>query len=241
MLTAVLIGFSSCDSDDSVSDMFEEANGGDVAQNLIAQVTVESNDPTEADRNITVNYASDNSVTSVNDGVDTAIFSYEGGALSQVTGSGDALNIMELYEAPLDAFEIGEVLSYDSNNNPSLLSLVEEEFDGTLTFYEATITYDSEPNPTFYTLQAAGIIEVLDQTELSFSMIPDPAEIVLARMLYPLNNPNGMVIRDESGAVVVTMSINHVYNDDDYPTSSTVTIDSTDDGASAYVLTYTYR
>ncbi|NQX76225.1 hypothetical protein [Gilvibacter sp.] len=141
----------------------------------------------------------------------------------------------------MDAFEIGEVLSYDSNNNPSVLSLVEEEFDGTLTFYEATITYDSEPNPTFYTLQAAGIIEVLDQTELSFSMIPDPAEIVLARMLYPLNNPNGMVIRDESGAVVVTMSINHVYNDDDYPTSSTVTIDSTDDGASAYVLTYTYR
>ena len=96
------------------------------------------------------------------------------------------------------------------------------------------------PNPTFFTLEAAGIIEVLDNVQLQFSPMPTPEEIIAARMLYPVNNPIGMVIRDEAGSTVAQITISHVYDDEDYPTSSNVVIVS-DEGDSGYQLTYTYR
>ena len=229
----------SCNEDDSVSNMFEEVNGP-VAEKLIASVNVVSSESSEPDRTVTINYASDDSVTSVTDGTQTALLVYDGGDLSQVNSEGDALNILELYESPLDAFEIGDIVSYDAAGNPEVLTLIQEEFDGSLTFFEATLNYDDRPNPTFFTLQAAGIIEVLDNVQLSFSAAPTPSEIVAARLLFPLNNPTGMAIRDESGAVVAQVTISHVYDDDNYPTTSTVAINS-DEGDSGYILTYTYR
>ena len=126
--------FTACNEDDSVSDMFEEVNGP-VAEKLISTIDVVSSESSEPNRTITVNYASDNTVTSVNDGTTTAILAFDGDELSQISSEGDALNILELYESPLDAFEIFNIDSFDSNGNPAIVTLVREEFDGTLSFF----------------------------------------------------------------------------------------------------------
>ncbi|WP_353776929.1 hypothetical protein [Winogradskyella sp. 3972H.M.0a.05] len=234
----------SCSSDDSSNDPSDPPTE---IQRFIESITVVSaQDPAE-NTTINVTYDTDGKVTSVTDGVDTNLFIYDNGALSNITGGGDNLNVLELYDTPQDAFEFGEVTQYDNNGNPVQLTLLDEEYDWntnsyTTVVYTAEISYDNKPNPYFYTLDAAGIIDALDNIELNFSSDVQNPQLVQARMLLPANNPSMITIKDADNVTTHTVNFDYVYNADDYPTSASVTAtDVMDNSTSIYTATYTYR
>lgn len=238
--TAILT--SACN--DSSSDEFEEANG-DVAVRLIEKVVVISAQDVLENKTITVNYDTDNRITNISDGVDSNIFVYSSGTLTNITGNGDTFNVEELYDSPYDAFETGEVLEYDGNANPKKIRFYEEDYDFPTnsyitTEYIATIFYDNKPNPYFYTLKAGGIIAALDAIQLNFSMNPQAPQLVQARMMLPVNNINKVEYRDIDGVLTGTVRADYVYDSANYPTSATVT--ATSDGeTSVYTATYQYK
>ncbi|WP_212745825.1 hypothetical protein [Winogradskyella algicola] len=238
---------------ESASDEFDDANPDAVARYIETISVVSAQDASE-NTTVTVNYDANGRVSSVTDGVDTSLFVYSNGELSNITGQGDNLNVEELYESPYDAFETGIVNQYDSNGNPVNITFYEYEYDWQTDTedqveYTAQITYDSNPNPYFYTLDAAGIIDAMDQVDLNFSMNVSNPEIIQARALLPLNNVSSITYRDEDGNVVYEIEADYVYNSDDYPTSATVTGTSYDedyDGnpvseTGVFSATYTYR
>ena len=152
----------------------------------------------------------------------------------------------ELYESPYDAFETGDVLEYDENGNPELLEFREDEYDYDMDdyvtkLYTAELVYDDAPNPFYYTLQAGGLIDVLDGVQLNFSVNPQLPEIVQARLLFPVNNLSQIIYKDEEGEIVYTINANFVYDEDNYPTSATVTAVSSDyDDQDTFTTTFTY-
>ncbi len=231
----------SCGSDDdSVTDDFMDVNGS-VPVRLIESITTQSAQSSEENIALQATYDGDDRLTTVSNGEETSFFVYENDELATVTGEGDPLNTSELYQSPYDAFEVGEILEYDSNGNPSRILFLEEDFEGEIEEFTATLSYDNTPNPFFYTMRAGRIIEVLDNVELEFSMAPQPSEIVLARMLFPVNNLSGMVIRNESNEIVYQLNADFVYDADDYPTSGTFTAISDEDGTSVYTAAFTYK
>lgn len=248
ILTLALVLCTACESD-STSDEFEDMNPDAVAR-LISQVAIVSAQNPADNTTITVNYDANNRVTSVTDGVETNVLAYENGDLANVSGPGETLTVQDLYDdSPYNVFEEGEVLNYDANNNPQTISIFETEYDwGTemevTTEYTATISYDDKPNPYFYTLQAAGVIEIMDNVELNFSSEMDAPELIQARLLFPSKNVSGLTITDEDGEVVVEVVGDYVYNSDNYPTSGTLTETTYDDGLvdeiSVISVTYTY-
>jgi hypothetical protein len=233
----MLMVFVSCNKD--VSDEFLDANGN-VAQKYIKRIEVISaQDPLE-NKTITVSYDGNNRVSSISDGATTSIFVYENNELSTITGDGDPFDIVELYQAPYDADETGDILEYDANGNPRRILILDEFYDGSVDELTGELTYDVAPNPFFYTLEAGGLIEVMDKVKFNFSMAPQPAEIVRARMLFPLNNLNGVIFKDQTGAIKYDMRADYVYNEDNYPSSATFTvIDENETGI--YTATYFYR
>ncbi|MFK7833265.1 MAG: hypothetical protein AB8B52_08315 [Winogradskyella sp.] len=246
-----LVVFMSCE--DSASEEFDDANPDAVARLIETVAVVSAQDPSE-NTTITVNYDANNRVSSITDGVDSSIFVYSNNELSNISGQGDNLNIEELYESPYNAFETGEVTQYDDNGNPTTITFYETEYDWSSNTdieleYTAEITYDANPNPYFYTMQAAGIIAVLDNVELNLSMNPTSAEVIQARLLLPLNNIVSISYKDENGELVFNLAADYVYNSDNYPVSGTVTGTSYDedfDGqpeteTSIYSAQYTYR
>ena len=97
-------------------------------------------------------------------------------------------------------------------------------YDGSISEeYIVEITYDDKPNPFFYTLEAAGIIKVLDNVNLNFSMTPQAEQLVKAKLLLPLNNPQKVVVRHLDGTVKSQVTTSYVYGNDKYPTSATFT------------------
>lgn len=226
LLCALILTFS-C-SEDSVSDEFINANGN-VHGKLISTVAISSAQDPQENRIISLSYTSDGALNTIDNGVETGIFIYSNDdKLTNITGGSDNLNILELYESPYDAFEKGEVLIYDDNGNPKKIEFYEEEYDynsGTYVtkIYTADITYDDTHNPYFYTLKAAGIIEVLDGVKLNFSINPQVPEIVQARMFFPVNNPSQIIYKNEEDELVYTINANYVYDNENYPTSATVT------------------
>ena len=80
--------------------------------------------------------------------------------------------------------------------------------------YTADVSYDDTHNPYFYTLEAAGIIEVLDGVRLNFGIQPQVPEILKARMFFPVNNPSQIIYKNEEGDVVYTINANYVYDND---------------------------
>ncbi|WP_299367614.1 hypothetical protein [Winogradskyella sp.] len=246
LLSCIALFTLSCGDDDTASGEFNDANGN-VQPKLIESIAVTSaQDPLE-NTTVMFTYTSDGQLSTISDGSETGIFVYDNSDnLTNISGSGDNLNIEELYESPYDAFETGDVIAYDGDGNPITIEFYEEEYDfNTDTYvtkvYTADISYDDEHNPYFFTLEAGGLIEVMDDVELNFSMNPQLPEIVQARMLFPVNNPSQIIYKNEEGAIIYTINANYVYDDENYPTSATVTsIEAEDSGLSTYTAVFTY-
>ena len=243
-LLTVLAVFMSC-SEDSATDEFNAANQN-ASVKLITNLSVVSAQDASENQSVTINYNGNNQVANITDGVETSILVYDNDNLTNVTGEGETLNVEELYESPYDAFETGEVLQYDSNMNPVSIRFLEEEFDffnNTMNVveYYAEIEYDATPNPFFYTLEAAGIIDVLDNVDLNFSMDVQAPEIVQARLLLPTNNIKKITYKDEDLTPIYQIVANYVYDAQNYPSTGTVTsTDLGDDSVSVYTTTFTY-
>ena len=227
-LTVLIVACSS----DSVSEEFDNTNGN-VQEKLISSIALISNQDSQENGVISLSYNSDGSLNTINNGTETQIFIYnDNNELTNVSGGGDNLNILELYESPYEVFETGEVVVYDDNANPQDIEFYEEEevYDNetgsyyyVTKIYTAEITYDNTHNPYFYTLEAAGIIEVLDGVQLDIGVNAQLPEIVQARMFFPLNNPSQINYKNEEGQILFTTNANYVYDDENYPTSATIT------------------
>uniref|UniRef100_UPI00404B49C1 hypothetical protein n=1 Tax=Flavobacterium sp. TaxID=239 RepID=UPI00404B49C1 len=243
-LLFVLSSMISC-SDDSVTDEFNDGNGN-VQEKFVSSISVVSAQDNAENKNIVLTYTSDGKLNTITDGLETSIFVYQNNQLSDISGGGDNLSIEELYNSPYDAFETGNVLVYDDNGNPKKIEFFEEEYDYNLgdfvtNTYTADISYDSTHNPYFYTLEAGGIIDVLDGVQLSFSMNPQAPQIVQARLLFPVNNPSQIVYKNEEGEIVFTINVNYVYDNENYPTSATITAVSVETSEqSTYSATFQY-
>ncbi|KAF2518355.1 hypothetical protein E0W68_10055 [Flavobacterium salilacus subsp. salilacus] len=235
------LAFTGCSDDDS-SDNFNGVNG-DTAKRYITKVVATANEESLQTETLIVTYNADGTVNTASDGTETNLFSYEGGELTTITGSGDNLIVNDVMNTVYDGYEVGEVLEYDNAGNPTKLRLFERDYDGSIyASYTATITYDAKPNPYFYTLEAAGIIDVLDNVELNFSMTPQAEEIVLAKKLLPVNNPSKVIIRDEdTNEVTGQVTAVYQYNSDNYPVIVEITEKDRYNDIYTYTAAYTYK
>ncbi|RMA56261.1 hypothetical protein [Ulvibacter antarcticus] len=223
----IICAFSVLSCDKSASDEFEEANG-DITPRYLSSISIVSAQNSNENKNVNFSYDANGKLSSVSDGTDNSLFVYENGSLTNITGQNDNLTIAELYESPYDSYDIGAVESYDSNGNPTRIIYLYEEYNYTTSSYEifehtADISYETTHNPFFFTMQAAGIIEVLDGVDFNLGLNPQSAQLVQARALLPVNNPSEVVYRDENGTVLQTVVTDYVYNSDNYPTSASVT------------------
>ena len=75
---------------------------------------------------------------------------------------------------------------------------------------------------------------------LQCSIPENNSNIVVAKLLLPVNNPNHFVIKTLSGQVKAEVVATYVYNSDGYPTSATFTSTSEGD-VSVSAATYTYQ
>ena len=224
--------FASCSSDSSSEDL------PGTAKYIKTVHMVDTSDGT--DETVTVNYNTDGSVSNVTDGTETSTFVYnDSDHLTTITGDSDPLSMSELYEAPYDGFEFGEVLQYDSNGNPKKLRLFERDYDGLIIAeYTSDITYDSQANPFLHTLDKAGILDVIDNIDINFSSTPGSEQLVVASQLLFVNNPKTFTVKDSENNVIDTVVANYVYDGQGYPTSGTFT--HTDDSGDISVSTATY-
>ncbi len=230
---SVLIFLSGCQK--SSEEEFNDANG-DIAEKYIKRLEITSNVVTE---NVTywVNYDSENRVSSVTDGTSSHIFSYNSNNnLATVTDQGETLNVNDLYQSPYDAFETGNVLEYDAKGNPIRIECFEDGYNSDPLIGE--VTYDPNPNPFFYTLKAAKIIEVLDRVDLNFGA--QSPSIIKARLLLPYNNISGMIFKDLSGNTKYEVHIDYTYTADKYPISAVVNAVSANESR-IYEAKYFYK
>ncbi len=243
IIPLILVTLLGCEK--SASDEFDEANGN-VVRKLVKNIVVVSAQNSSENKNITINYDSNYRLNTVSDGQQTSVFVYENGEISTITGQNDNLIIEDLYASPYDVYENGDVLEYDSKGNPIKLLVTEEIYNyNTGTYdvfdYTALISYDNKPNLFYYTLDSAGLIDVMDGVKLNFSANAQSPEIVMARALLPVNNPTDIVYKNQNGETVSTVAIDYVYDDDNYPSSATTTAVSIEDNdTSVYNTTITY-
>ena len=222
----LLTGLFILNSCSSASEEFDDANG-DVEELYISSVLVANAADLSDQRTITLNYDAETRLTDVSDGETVEYFTYENDKLADVSGETGNLSIEELYQSPYNAFEVGDVRVYDSNGNPERIAFFSEVYDSAtretrIREYTAVVTYDTAPNPYFYTLKAAGIIEVLDGVQLEIGLTPQASELVRARALLFMNNPTRLLYLDEDGAPLFDMQVDYTYNDFNYPTRANV-------------------
>lgn len=230
---------ASCSSDDS-SAVFNDANGN-VAKKYIKDIQVVSAQDASENRTMTVTYDANGRVTNASNGTETSTFAYEGGNLAHVTGTNDVLVINDMFQTPYDGYEYGDVLAYDNNGNPVEVRIYKRDWTGEIMEeYKGEITYDAKPNPFFYTLEAAGIIDVLDNVELNFSMTPQAPELIKAKLLLPSNNPKKVVIKHLNGTVKKQVVADYVYDAANYPSTATFT-ETIDGEVRIYTAAYTYK
>lgn len=232
-------------SDDSPSDEFEEANG-DVAKKYITQLAIESTDSPEDDVTFQFNYDANGRLITVSNQDGEQTLEYQNGKLSNISGNDqDPFNIEELYQSPYDAFETGHVEEYDDNGNPYKIILHEEKYVSATDEYvvvetTAEIIYDNVHSPYYYTLESAGIIEVMDKVEFNFNMTPQNSDIVKAKALFPVNNPTKIVYKDENGVPSYQIDVTYEYDAEKYPITATVVSTSLEeDESEREVYTYT--
>ena len=237
-ITLLLLAIScftiSCSSEE---DGFDEANQN-AAKKYVKKIITTG----EGESNLSeISYDSQGRVTSATSDNETKYFSYsddEDGGLNKVSGGGENLMTNEIISEIKDAYEIGEVLQYDKNGNPTVLELYEEDYEGNQTTNTATITYDDKPFMFYYTLDAAGIIDVLYDVRLQFYA---PEEIIIAKKLLPVNNPVRAIIKDDSNQEIGSISLDYNYDEDNYPETTTV-ISIDDEGyVESYDVVYQYR
>lgn len=237
---------TSC-NEESVSDDFEEVNG-DVAVKLMESISVSDAEDSSDYTTVTMYYTNDGKLNTISDGSETTVFVYDNdNKLTRITSDGDNLNMEELYESPYDAFDTGEVVEYDDNNNPKKIEfLVEECIDDywcdeyEVKIYTAELSYDDAHNPFYHTFNAGGIIDVLDNVELNFGSSQSP-EIVKVKDLFPMNNLSQIIYKNEEGEPLVSLNINFSYDDENYPTSATITavdIEESEQSVSSVIFTY---
>lgn len=230
---------------DSVSDEFEEINGN-VAQKFLKSIAVTSAQDFNENLKVELAYNSNGTLNTISNGTDSSIFIYKKDKLSTITGPGNNLNMEELYGSPYNAFETGQVQEYDDNGNPIKIIFYVEDYDFEIQDYVireniAEISYDDTPNPFYFTLQAGGIIDILDNVKLNVGADLKNSKIIQARLLFPLNNPKQIVYKDENKEVMYTINANYVYDEQNYPTSAVVTsiaADSSENGTLTVSFTY---
>ena len=79
LLSALILTFG-C-SNDSVSEEFDDANG-DTEKKLISSVAIISAQDPQDDKTISLSYTSDGSLNTINNGIETGIFTYNNDAVS---------------------------------------------------------------------------------------------------------------------------------------------------------------
>jgi YD repeat-containing protein len=201
----------------STEDEFIEVNG-DVKEKLISKI--EARDVYGEKTIVVFNYNGQNQISSISDGEETTTFNYnsQGELISTVTKNypndePSLLNMSELYQAPYDVFDSGEVLEKDSNNNPIKILVYKNGYGSEILTVE--IIYDDKPNPFFYTIKSSSMLDVLDKTYFNFGY--QSPEIVKAKDLLPNNIFTGMIFKDSNGITTQEVQINYSYDDDDYP------------------------
>lgn len=234
---------TSCDK--SSSEEFEDVNAN-TTEKFISSISLVSAQDTDENAKVELSYDSEKRLSSVTDGSGTSVFVYDDKGLTDVTGdrNDDNLDMDELYKSPYDAFETGDVVAYDDNGNPSKILFFEEEYnDGSDDYiskqYSAELTYEATHSVYFHTLKATGLIDVLDQVKLNFSMQLQAQEILKARTLLPNNNISKIIYKDEEGAVTFEIETFYTYDADNYPTQVTVTSKSSEETL-VYKLNYEY-
>ncbi|MBC8643318.1 hypothetical protein H9W95_01905 [Flavobacterium lindanitolerans] len=113
ILASLLFAVFASSCSDSSSDEFNNGNAG-AAQKYLKTLTVTPTDGSDSPSNFVVNYDSSGRVSSITDGIQSNFFVYQNNNLANITGEGEPFRISELYQAPYRAYEIGEVLNYDS-------------------------------------------------------------------------------------------------------------------------------
>lgn len=246
LIVSTISILTSC-NEESVSDDFEEVNG-DVAVKLMESISVSDAEDSSDNTIVTMYYTNDGKLNTISDGSETNVFVYDNdNKLTRITSDGDNLNMEELYESPYDAFDTGEVVEYDDNNNPKKIEfLVEECIDDywcdeyEVKIYTAELSYDDAHNPFYHTFNAGGIIDVLDNVELNFGSSQSP-EIVKVKDLFPMNNLSQIIYKNEEGESLVSLNVNFSYDDENYPTSATITavdIEESEQSVSSVIFTY---
>lgn len=235
LLLLILTLSTSCSEDNG----FDEANGH-VSKKYLTKATSTGDNQTCI---YSVSYNSSGSVNTISNGTNINYFSYNNGDLTNISGQGNTLVMSEIFSTIYEAYEVGEVLQYDSKGNPVKLKLYRDLLEyGYPQTYIANLTYDEKPFMLYYTLEAAGIIKVLNNTRLNFSTVPTAPEIIMAKLLLPVNNPIKAVINRENGQEVgkILVSNNYTTNSDDYPSSALVsTIE--DNYVKNYSVIYEYK
>ena len=224
----------SCSKDE---DGFEDANEG-AAKKYVKRIITHGEGETNMSE---ISYDSKGRVTSATSDNQTKYFSYNDdsdGGLNKVSGEGDNLMTSEIINEIHDAYEIGDVLEYDQKGNPIVLELYDEDYDGNQTTHIATITYDDKPFTFYYTLDAAGIIDILYDVRLQFYA---PEEIIMAKKLLPVNNPVKAIIKDDMNQEISSISVDYNYDEDNYPVNTSVVSIDDEGYAESYNVTYEYR
>ena len=240
---ASLTLLTSCEK--SASNEFQQVNGN-VAEKRLKKINFISTDNDIENKTVNFVYDGNNRLSNVSDGTDTSHFVYQNNDLSTVTGGGDNLNIERLFESPYNAYEVGQVLNYDTNGNPQKILFLDEQYNYNTHItetkeYTAEISYDNVHNPYFYTLKAGGMIKVLDGVRFNFSSNPQSSQIVQARLLFPSNNPSKIVYKDSNGQLVHEIIADYVYDGQNYPSSVSITSKSHEENTtSVYTATYEY-
>lgn len=233
---------TSCDN--STSDEFEEVNGKTDKKRIQSVSVVSAQDPSDG-KTVLFTYDSNDRLTSVTDGLETYIFAYSNGELSTAAGQDGTLSMEELYASPYDAFNTGQIEEYDNNGNPAKILFFVSEYNyasgiNEVFQYTLEISYDDKPNPFYYTLESAGIIDVLDGVEFNLSMTPQAPELVRAKALFPNNNPSQLAYKNEAGELVHVINFDYAY-EGDYPTSGTaVAVSPLDNSTGTVSITFQY-
>ena len=246
LIVSTISILTSC-NEESVSDDFEEVNG-DVAVKLMESILVSDTEDSSENTTVTMYYTNDGKLNTISDGSETNVFVYDNdNKLTRITSDGDNLNMEELYGSPHDAFDTGKVVEYDDNNNPKKIEfLVEECIDDywcdeyEVKIYTAELSYDDAHNPFYHTFNAGGIIDVLDNVELNFGSSQSP-EIVKVKDLFPMNNLSQIIYKNEEGEPLLSLNINFSYDEENYPTSATITavdIEESEQSVSSVIFTY---
>ncbi|HAW51542.1 MAG TPA: hypothetical protein DCX54_04310 [Flavobacteriales bacterium] len=220
----------------TIEEQFIAANEP-IAKKYLSHFQVFSDNNTFDNVTYVINYDSDNRVSSITDGSESGFTQYdESNELSTVSDKNGTFDMSELYKAPYNAFEEGEVTKYDSKLNPIKILVYEDGYGSDILV--GSIGYDPNPNPFFYTFKAAGLLAVLERVNLYFE--PTNQNITKARQLLPYNNISSMIFKDVNGATKYEAQVSYNYDADLYPTSANMMV-ITPTETTSITLVYSYR